>query len=178
MKKKLFSIALAIACLAGPVAVSAQTPASTPETKEQKACCKDGKKQDRPNPFEGLNLSEKQQSELKALAESRKAEMKKNDADRKARKAEDKAKKQQAKADKMQARKDYLAKIKGILTPEQYVQFLENSFLNNRGGAMGHGNKGKMRHHAPGKPGKDGKRMGGQRAPKPAQPQAGQQTNN
>ncbi|MCM1051793.1 MAG: Spy/CpxP family protein refolding chaperone [Paenibacillus sp.] len=176
MKKKLFSIALAFACLAGPVAVSAQTPASTPQNKEQKACCKDGKQQKRPNPFDGLNLSEKQQSELKALAESRRAEMKKNDADRKARKAEDKAKKQQAKADKMQARKDYLAKIKGILTPEQYVQFLENSFLNDRGGmVMGHGKKGKM-HHS--KPGKDGKHKGGPRGQKPAQPQADKQNAN
>lgn len=185
MKKKLLSIAFAIACLAAPVSISAQSSASTPASKEQKACYQKSKSQNRPNPFEGLNLSEKQKSELKALAESRKAEMKKNDAERKARKAEDKAKKQQAKADKMQARKDYLAKIKGILTPEQYVQFLENSFLDNRGGmVLGHGKKDKMRpgqyikDGKDGKSRKDGKRNGGQRGSKSIQPQADQQSTN
>ena len=29
----------------------------------------------------------------------------------------------------IQNRRDYLAKVKNILTPEQYVQFLENNYV-------------------------------------------------
>ncbi|WP_303642941.1 hypothetical protein [uncultured Duncaniella sp.] len=73
-------------------------------------------------------------------------------------KADRKAMREQAQKN----RKDYLAKIKGILTAEQYVQFLENSYLNNRAG-VGSNNRKDMRNKKDGKKGMRGNRQGGQR---------------
>lgn len=73
----------------------------------------------RPCEFEGLNLTDAQKTQIQAI----KAEQRTN-----AQAA--KAAKQQAKADrraaKEAARTEYLAKVKEVLTPEQYVQYLEN----------------------------------------------------
>ena len=142
MKKKIFSIALVLAGMIGSTAI-AQTPSTetTPAAKEQKCpACPAGIKQY--NPFEGLNLTEKQQNELKALRESRKADLKKEMSKKK---AEKKADRQAMREQAQNNRKEYLAKIKGILTPEQYVQFLENSFLNSRAGAPGPKDRKDMR---------------------------------
>lgn len=156
MKKKIFSIALVLAGMMGTTAI-AQTPSSntTPAAKEQGCpACQRGKQY---NPFEGLNLTDKQQNDLKALRESRKADIKKEMSDKK---ADRKAMREQAQKN----RKDYLAKIKGILTAEQYVQFLENSYLNNRAG-VGSNNRKDMRNgnKKDGKKGMRGNRQGGQR---------------
>ncbi len=63
----------------------------------------------------------------------------------------------------MQYRKDYLAKVKAILTPEQYVQFLENSYVNqvSKDRAGKKGKKNKVHLHKGGK-----KEMKGQRSEK------------
>lgn len=53
MKKKLFSIALAIACLAGPVAVSAQTPASTPRDQGAESLLQGRQETGPPQPLRG-----------------------------------------------------------------------------------------------------------------------------
>lgn len=154
MKKKIFSIALVLAGMMGTTAI-AQTPSSntTPAAKEQGCpACPRGKQY---NPFEGHNLTDKQQNDLKALRESRKADIKKEMSDKK---ADRKAMREQAQKN----RKDYLAKIKGILTAEQYVQFLENSYLNNRAG-VGSNNRKDMRNKKDGKKGMRGNRQGGQR---------------
>jgi len=93
------------------------------------------------NPFEGLNITAEQQTKLDALRaeckakfDQARAEQQKAKADKQKAKAEKKANKQKAKAEafaKMRAeREQMLAKIKNILTPEQYVKFLENSYLN------------------------------------------------
>ena len=66
--------------------------------------------------FDNLNLTDAQKAKIK--------EMKENNA--KARKES----KDKAISDRKTARKNELAQIKSILTPEQYVQFLENSYLN------------------------------------------------
>ena len=95
------------------------------------------------NPFEGLNLSEKQQAELKALREGCKAERQKI-AEKE--RAEKKEMKEQRKKDA----KEYLAKVKEILTPQQYVQFLENAYLNQGGRPFGSPRSGKQ-GNAPGK---------------------------
>ncbi len=156
MKKKIFSVALVLAGMMGTTAI-AQTPSSntTPAAKEQGCpACPRGKQY---NPFEGLNLTDKQQNDLKALRESRKADIKKEMSDKK---ADRKAMREQAQKN----RKDYLAKVKGILTAEQYVQFLENSYLNNRAG-VGSNNRKDMRNgnKKDGKKGMRGNRQGGQR---------------
>lgn len=72
------------------------------------------------NPFEGLNLSKDQESKLQALRQQCKA-------DRQAAQKQDKAERRQARNDQ---RRKMLNDIKAILSPEQYVQFLENNFVN------------------------------------------------
>lgn len=67
------------------------------------------------NPFDGLNLSQEQQDKLQALKKEKADQNKKDRQDRKA-KAQD-------------ARRTYLKDIKSILTPDQYVQFLENNYI-------------------------------------------------
>lgn len=155
MKKKILSIALVLAGLVGSTAF-AQAPAGDGSQKEktEKTFTKKDKKDkaQRPNPFEGINLTDKQKSELQALRDNSRAEKMKADEKKK---ADKKAEMKEMMEKRQNARKDYLAKIKGILTPEQYVQFLENSFLNTQQPRAIAKKGGKdMR---PGKNGKDGK---------------------
>ncbi len=77
------------------------------------------------NPFEGLNLTQEQQTKIDALKAECKTRCDKAKADKKERRAE-RASQQRTN------RADMLAKLKGILTPEQYVKFLENNFVNQR----------------------------------------------
>lgn len=105
-----------------------------------------------PCPFDGLNLTEDQKTKIKALGQA------KFDA-RNAKKAEKAQAKAQAKADRREARnaarREELAKIKEILTPEQYVQFLENSWVDAK---KDFGPRAKQFRGPKGvKPGKDGK---------------------
>ena len=74
MKKKILSIALVLAGLMGSSAM-AQSPSTTQQATQTVASAPNAKKM--ANPFEGLNLSEKQQAELKALREGCKAERQK-----------------------------------------------------------------------------------------------------
>lgn len=112
------------------------------------------------NPFEGLNLSSEQQTKLKALQEKRMAERKEKSEKAKASKQEnvakaDKESRQAARearmAKRQECKKQFLADVKSILSPEQYVQFLENNvqFIGkNHGKGHKHGKKfaGKGRH--------------------------------
>lgn len=72
--------------------------------------------------FEGINLTDAQKAQIKSIKEAQKA---KCQAERQAKQAQ-KAEKKDA---RMAARKEYLAKIKEVLTPEQYVKYLENKAL-------------------------------------------------
>lgn len=65
--------------------------------------------------FDNLNLTDAQKQKLKALCEKQQQN------------------KKAAKADRKAAKKARLEEIKGILTPEQYVMFLENHFINGSG---------------------------------------------
>ena len=89
-------------------------------------------------PFEGITLTQEQQTKLDALkAEKcpRVSDCKKDDC-----KKECKADKQNCQAndrnckggkcDFKNGKRDYLNKVKGVLTPEQYVIFLENIVVN------------------------------------------------
>lgn len=94
--------------------------------------------------FEGITLTPEQQTKIKSLKESAAKE-------RSAKAKADRLAKTDARKD---ARKDYLKNMKEILTPDQYVIFLENAFVTNPGGNHAKNlHKGDMR-----KGGKDMKR--------------------
>ena len=139
MKRKILSIAF--------VAISAlMITAVAEDKKENKPCegkemCKHhkmgkGKHHARPhfNPFEGIELSDKQKEQFKELAETRKANF-------------EKMKKEKPVGEKCSKRpnpkemgKAHLDDMKKILTSDQYVKYLENIALNKP-------MMGKQRHH-------------------------------
>lgn len=102
---------------------------------------KDGKKamkgQKRPevrpinNPFQGIELTEQQKSQLSALQTSLKPQRISEEDKAKLSDEQKKALKEEQKVKRQNFKKDYLAGLKTILTPEQYVQFLENNYLQN-----------------------------------------------
>lgn len=166
MKKTILSIAVLLASMAG-VSASAQTTNANPQTKTEctKGC---STKKDAPgyNPFQGLNLTEKQQAELQALKPAKDgkcAKAGKNASCTKGEKnatcakdkkqlsqAEKQAQRKQSAEQRLQNRREYLAKVKNILTPDQYVKFLENSYVDQGMKGPGHKNmaKGKDGRHS------------------------------
>ncbi len=91
-----------------------------------------------PNPFEGLNLTEAQKTQLKELRASMPCDKNNKKTDKK-----------DGRTDRIQCKRDFLAKVKTILTPDQYVTFLENNFAD-RGGRRHEGYRkghGQKRHH-------------------------------
>ena len=162
MKKTVFSFIVAFAAISAAGAY-AQNQASGQNNKQQSECCQNKgskKKADRPerfNPFDGVQLTEDQQQRLQSLRqglgpqmppkEKLSDEQKKNLTD-----AQKKQMKEERKAKKTQAKKDYLNGVKEILTPEQYVVFLENVYLyspdQQKSGAPKHdkGGKGQKGH--------------------------------
>lgn len=139
MKKTILSLAAAVIAFS-----SFSSYARTPERKAScqstdSTCCvaMRGDRQ-RPafNPFEGITLSAEQQTQLQALQADCKAKAESAKADRK-----DKARK--AKSDRQANRKAQLERIKAILTPEQYVTYLENIATGERRFAPGHRKDGR-----------------------------------
>jgi Spy/CpxP family protein refolding chaperone len=149
MKKNFLATAFVAASLFTFTAFAA--PASDDNKKEcpktecgSKKC--DGDKKvapNRPNPFEGLNLTTEQQNKLNALTEAQKT---KRQADAEKQKADKQAQREQRKADRQNSQREYLNSIKTILTPEQYTAFLENIVLNQprdgKGPRFGQGPRG------------------------------------
>jgi len=86
------------------------------------------------DPFEGITLTESQRTRLNALTTPGKAEFKRQ---------------RESRDSIMRAsRAEYLGQVKQILTPEQYVKYLENSYVNSprhqfhhRNGQRMHGNR-------------------------------------
>lgn len=138
----------------------AQTPATDctkadgPQTECAKPDC-----DKRPNAmavaFEGIELTQEQQAALNKINQECKT---KCDARRAADEAEKNAKKdEECKArmqEHQQAVRDYLGQVQKVLTPEQYVQYLENFIVKNI--PFGNGDKPKMPgrrghhgHHGP-----------------------------
>lgn len=129
MKKTIISIAVASAALfTGSAFAQTTTPAAKDGAACTEQCVKEkGQKGQKPCPFDGLNLTTKQQESIKALQEQT---MKARQEAGKQAKADKQKRHDDMRATKQAARKDYLAKVKAILTPEQYVQFLENNYVN------------------------------------------------
>lgn len=117
MKKKFLSLAIVLIASMGMI-VSAQCNKSkcvkdSAECKKELRCDKNMKPRAMCM-FEGLNLTEDQKSKLEALKPD----------------PEKMGKMKPEKFDKNNdPRKEYLNKVKEILTPEQYTQFLENCAL-------------------------------------------------
>ncbi len=153
MKKTILSLSLLLASAVGFSAMAQtdnQTTCNTPEAKCAKAC--DKKDSPKACPFEGLNLTEQQKTQLQEIAPQKPSK-----EQREKMQAEKKAQKQAMRENRQQARRDYLAKVKAILTPEQYTQFLENSYVNSMAKqGQRHGDKGKFNKQGKGKNQKDG----------------------
>lgn len=162
MKKKLMiGAALCASMIFGGLTSMAQDNAKCDKAAACTRTCDKPADCNKPCPFEGLNLTDAQKTQLEQLCqEQQKARQEKKQA-----KADNKQKKAEG---RKAARRENLAKIKAILTPEQYVTYLENvavqgkSFKAQKGQKAGKG---------------QGMRQGqkGQRPQRPAQcPQGGQ----
>ena len=132
MKKTILSIAFATAGIFAFTAM-AQEPccnAGQPQHCCQAAgdsCCQAAQHKHarpaKPDLFKGITLTEEQQAAVNALNEKYAQERK----DAKKEKAEAKAKERK---DGNESRKSYMEEMKQILTPEQYVVYLENVATN------------------------------------------------
>lgn len=142
MKKKLLSMALIIAALAGFNANAQDSVKSTQDTEQcDKACQKDkmnkgdrkshhhnDRKGQRPDMFRGITLTADQQSKLEALRPSRcEADGNKAKENKDGRKNYVKGERRHSRHHGMRA--EYINKVKEILTQDQYVVFLENIVL-------------------------------------------------
>lgn len=168
--KKLFVIAIAALCACSS-AVFAQKPADNTSTNGcplNKECKRGDKarcnKADRKafNPFEGITLTADQQTKLDALKAECKAQREackgrancpqQTNCDKNCKPGENCAKTEcpyggdkKDVANRQQHRRDCLNKVKAILTPEQYVTFLENMAVSRPAGH--HADKAKMARH-------------------------------
>lgn len=152
MKKKILGIALLAMSFVG-FSAAAQTPAAN--TPAQQETVRKGDRQGRNaqvNPFEGMNLSDAQQAQLKQLNEKRQAE---RQARKQTRKDEKQRKDSARMAERRNEKKSYLDQVKAIVGPEQYVVFLENFYVSG-------GNKAAMGHNKAAKA-KDGRKGHGDR---------------
>lgn len=128
MKKKIMTIAIALSALCVLPSVAQNPNDNNAGCNGRNETCTRAK--ERPNPYTGIELTPEQQTSLQQLDRGRR-ESRRNAAEN--------------------ARRDYLNKVKEVLTPEQYVIFLENVYVQapdgpavrpgNRDGARREGNR-------------------------------------
>ena len=125
MKKTIVSLAVVVATMFSFNSM-AQAPKCEGKKCDKAICdkalkCEMGKDQHKPcpNPFEGMNLTQEQKDKLKAMAPCCKDQ-------KQACKQEDGRHKQACDSIARAGQEKFLADVKSVLTPEQYVQFLEN----------------------------------------------------
>lgn len=129
MKKKILGLALVAISLAAfngnaQTTTTDNTPAQ--ENVKGKKTDRQGRR-DKVNPFDGLNLTDAQKTRLQELDNQlREAGKERVKAAKEERRRNDSARIEQRKA----AKKSYLEEVKAIIGPEQYVVFLENSYIN------------------------------------------------
>lgn len=134
MKKKLVALAfVAISLISFSSLAQNDAPAKSCDLAGQAACNKD-KKCDKPCPFDGLNITDAQKAQLQQLQQAKREQAKQQKQEKRC----------EMKAERQQAKRQYLADVKAILTPDQYVLFLENFYVNTNPGGMHH--KQAMKH--------------------------------
>lgn len=161
MKK--FIVALAAVAMTAGIANAQDTKTQKcdgPQACNSQQCGNPGDCKKAYCPFDGLNLTDAQKAQIKEIRAKQAEACKANCPDKQAKKDAKKAEKQARREARQQARRDFLAQVKTVLTPEQYIQFLENNFVNSKGDRQGPRPDGK--HH------KDGKR-GPQQCPRAPQ---------
>lgn len=128
--KKIFSLALATIALCGlpALAQNQNTTTCTTTTEQCKAAenCKPatcGKNPGHCDAFTGLNLTDAQKKSLTELGNNRRTAQQARRQEKQMAKKEDR---RQNDSLRKTERREYLANVKNILTPEQYVVFLEN----------------------------------------------------
>lgn len=143
MKKKILGFAL-IAMTLTAFNGMAQNPDNNNTTAKQE--CVKGKKADKQEcrkqlcPFDGLNLTDAQKTQLQQLDNKRKAARQEQTQARKDKKQE---MKNDRLAERQAAKKAYLEEVKAIIGPDNYVVFLENFYVN---GGGNHDGKSAFRH--------------------------------
>lgn len=144
MKKKFITIAAALALVMGIQANAQSNDNNSTSCTKTEQCTKAAKARDGKSPrmnkqaraffseqaFDGIQLTDAQKAGLQTLNEQQAAKRSEMAAAAKAAKAEAKQQRQLNDSTKRvaraQARRDYLNGVKSVLTPDQYVVFLEN----------------------------------------------------
>lgn len=141
MKREILSIAfVAISSIMITAVAKENKEMETPDGENKGKCvCHKGKRgmhREMPpfNPFEGIELSDAQKEQLKSMTKNCKADV------------AEKGEGVERRDNPRDMRKKHLEDMQQILTPSQYVQYLENIALNQ---PMMH-KWGKRRHHHPG----------------------------
>lgn len=152
MKKIIVASALTLALTGAAFAANPNTAATpaAPAANAQTVCpearnCRT--EAPRFNPFDGIQLTDDQQTAITNL-NAQQCQNRENA------RAERRQRAEAARTEGNQSRRDYLTSLKGILTPEQYVTFLENCYVN-AGPGRHEGNKPRRQERAD----RNGRRM-------------------
>lgn len=155
MKKTILSVAVALIAGLGFSSAASAAPRDNNEVKIEKQDCKEhkskkSKKSDSKNnkdnrrgggdiiiteAFEGIELTPEQQTALNNMAQERRDQAKIARQQAKAQQEQNRADMRQQARDK---RRQGLEQIKQILTPEQYVEYLENVVISRPGAGRMH----------------------------------------